>query len=487
MQTKIFKGILLLGIITLSSCDKWLDIQPKGKILLTTAKDYGLLLDNLTSYNYADIAYLDDEAWRNASNISAVWNSWNMVAANMLYLPNSDYDRSLNATGNSGTSGNTFYQETYQKIAKTANNIIYAKGDMKGTQSEINTVVAEAKMLRAYSYFLLINLYAKPYDKATATTDGGVPLKLDPYIETEPNPAKSTVADIYAQIEKDINEAIPDLNNTAQTPYRFNKAAAYALKAKVHLFKKEFDECLDAALKSNGLNNQLYDLVTLVNPVTNKPTTPIYANSAENLYYANALGGTYIGQELIDLFKDALQQYGEGTDVTDARLGLYKRPASSVKDYMYILNWTPTTKEFAPNTAGLTTSEVILMIAECYARKGQNNKVTEVLKPYLESRYKNFVLADFTLPNDITGTVNFVIGERRKELARGWNRFLDLKRLNTEPAYQKVPTRVFPADPAGTPGIPQQTYTLPVNSPLYILPFPSKVLENDKRLTSNTW
>jgi len=278
MQTKILNGIFIIMVMAFSSCNKWLDVQPKGEILLTSASDYGLLFDNITSYDNTDIAYLDDEGWRNASNISAVWNSWNLTAANMLYLSNAEYDRSLNANGNTGTTGTSFFQLMYQRISKTANSIIYAKDKMTGTEAEKKSVIAEAKMLRAYSYFLMINVYAKPYVAATAATDGGVPLKLDPFIETEPDPAKSTVAEVYAQIEKDINEAIPDLNINAKTPYRFNKAAAYALLAKVHLFKKEFDASLAAAIESNKLSSKLYNLVSLVNTSTNKPTSPIYAN-----------------------------------------------------------------------------------------------------------------------------------------------------------------------------------------------------------------
>ncbi len=487
MKTNIFKLTLILALFTFISCDNWLDIHPKGKILLTNAKEYGLLFDNITSYSNSDHAYLDDEAWRNASNITSVWNVWNLVSANMLYLSNDEYDRSLNASGNTGTAGSTLYQVMYQRITKIANTVIYAKDEMDGTPEEIATVVAEAKMMRAFSYFLLINSYAKPYVKATADTDGGVPLKLDPYIETIPKDAKSTVAEVYAQIEKDINEAIPHLNEMAQTPFRFNKAAGYALKAKVHLFKKEIDESIQAALESYKLNNQTFDLVTIANPTTGRPTTPLYANDVENLFFATAGSSTYIGQELIDLFNKSLTDYGQDETVVDARLAFYKHPASSVKDYEYILNWTPIATEYAPNTAGLTTVEVMLMLAEGYARKGDNEQVKKYLKPYFESRYKNYNHADLVLPNDIVSTVQFVINERRKELTRGWNRFLDLKRLNTETEYQKVPTRVFPADPDGSPTVTQQTYTLPVNSPLYILPFPSKVLENDKRLTSNTW
>lgn len=488
MNSKIFTSILVIMMVTLSSCDKWLDIQPKGKILLTSAEEYGLLFDNIITYDNSDIAYLDDEGWRNASNIASVWNAWNLTAANMLYLPNTDFDRSQNATGNSGTSGTTFYQTMYQRIAKTANTIIYEKDKMTGSETEINTVIAEAKMLRAFSYFMLINFYAKPYEKATAASDGGVPLKLDPYIETAPEPAKSTVAEVYAQIEKDISEALPWLNTTAKTPYRFNKAAAYAFKAKMHLFKKEYDECIAAALESNSLNKKTFDLVTVVNTSTNKPKTALTASGDENLFFATtSTAGTYICQELIDLFKSGLQAYGQATTVTDARFDLYKRPSSTVNDYMYMTGWVPNTKEYSPNVVGFTTTEVMLMLAECYARKGQNDKVKEYLKPYLESRYRNYIHANFVLPSDITNTVKFVINERRKELTRGINRFFDLRRLNTEAAYQKVPTRLFPADPVATPGIPQQTYKLPVNSPLYILPFPSKVLENDTRLNSNTW
>lgn len=490
MKISIRNFILIGSLILLGSCEKWLDIQPKGKILLTSADDYGMLLDNTATFSYdiSDITYIDDEMWRNASNIASVWNSWNLVAANMLYLSNADYDRSLNAAGNSGTTGSSLYQVSYGKISKIANTILFEKDNMTGTEAAKKEVIAQAKLLRAFNYFFLINMYAKPYDKATAAKDGGVPLKLDPYIETIPEPAKSSVADVYAQIVKDVTEAIPDLYDQAASPYRFNKAAAYAFLAKVYLFEKEFDKCLDAATQSNTLSHQLWDLAGWVDPVTHKPAYGLYANGSENLYFAKTSSNyTYIGQELIDLFNAGLTAYGQADIVTDAREDLYQRPSSTVYDYKYILGWVPNTKQYSPNVAGFATPEVMLMMAECYARKGQNEKVKEVLEPYFESRYRNYNPADLVLPSDIPGTVKMVIDERRKELTRGMSRFWDLRRLNTEPEYQKVPTRLFPADPASTLTIPRQTYTLPVNSPLYILPFPSKVLENDTRLTSNTW
>lgn len=44
-------------------------------------------------------------------------------------------------------------------------------------------VGGEARFLRAYYYFQLVNLYGKAYDPSTATTDPGVPIKTSAEVE----------------------------------------------------------------------------------------------------------------------------------------------------------------------------------------------------------------------------------------------------------------------------------------------------------------
>ena len=45
-----------------------------------------------------------------------------------------------------------------------ANHVIESRSDIKeGTEEEINQLVGEAYMLRAYVHFLLVNLYGQPY------------------------------------------------------------------------------------------------------------------------------------------------------------------------------------------------------------------------------------------------------------------------------------------------------------------------------------
>lgn len=79
--------------------------------------------------------------------------------------------------------------------------------------------------------------------------------------------------------------------------------------------------------------------------------------------------------------------------------------------------------------------------------------------------------------------VKTIIDERRKELLFGFNRFWDLKRLNTETEYAKTITRVFPIV---TKDVEQKTYTLKPDSRLYIIPFPMDAREKNPNLTLNT-
>lgn len=477
---------LLCSIITLTSCDKWLDIEPKGKIILTNAEEYAQLFDNSTyiAYNITDIAYLDDESMISPQNVLDALNSPSMGSANATF--NAEFDRAEYAYANSGSTSSTFYQTMYQRIAKICNTITVNQNEIKGSESEIAVLVAQAKAYRAFNYFMLVNIYAKPYNAATAATDGGIPVRVDIDMESQAKKPKSSVEEVYQQIEQDLNEAIPDLPETSKTPYRFNKAAGYALKAKVHLFKKEWDECIRAAEQSYALNHATYDLVSRIDAKAHKPIPAIYATGEENLFFATFSTDYYMHPELVSLYKKGLVDYGQSEEVYDMRLDLYKQPRSSVKDYQYTLDYQPSALEYSKNSIGLRTTEVMLMLAECYARKGQTDKMTEYLEPYLISRYANYnpsALRPFTTHTD---AVKFVLRERRKELTMGCNRFFDLRRLNTETDYQTTPTRTIPMDTEATPNLPQQTYTLPVNSPLYVLPFPSKVIANDPRLTSNS-
>ncbi len=493
MKTTIFKYLLTVPFLFLGACENYLDITPKGKVILTTVDEYGKLLDDPSAiiYNVNDITYLNDDEWLSPMAVNNAMTGMDLGAANFMYLEAFNgvpFDRSENAYNNSGNSP-TFYQDCYSRISKIANIIIDNISTMEGAEDQKKILEAQAKLLRAYNYFVLVNFYAKHYDKATAATDGAVALRTTSNME-ETVDAKVSVARIYEQIEKDIQEGLPDLPETAVTPFRFNKAAGYALKAKVHLFKKEFDLCEKAALESYTLNSNVTDLTMLVDPATHLPKTALWATEAENLYFASTAlpnpGYYTIGMDLINL-------YLENGD-NDMRFALYNFPSGIPADnndaaYQASTNFTNRgVNAYAYNGCGLRTSEVMLMLAECYARAGQYDKVKQYLIPLLQKRILNFDPATLVIPNNVTDAVKFVLKERRKELTMGFNRFFDLRRLNTEPDYAVAISRTVPANPNSSylSIMPPKPYSMQSDSPLYVLPFPQKVLDNDPRLTSNT-
>lgn len=107
-------------------------------------------------------------------------------------------------------------------------------------------MIAEAKALRAYFYFELVSMW------------GGVPIRLTQPKGTDYAMAKSTPEEVYAQIHKDLEEAIPNLPKkseyAAAMRFRMSQGAAWALKGKAYLFQKKYAEsakAFDEVIKSN--------------------------------------------------------------------------------------------------------------------------------------------------------------------------------------------------------------------------------------------
>jgi hypothetical protein len=130
----------------------------------------------------------------------------------------------------------------------------------------------------------------------------------------------------------------------------------------------------------------------------------------------------------------------------------------------------------------MKTTEVYLILAECYARDNKLNEAVGVLNTLRAKRILSGTV-NLTVPATRKETMDLVINERRKELLFGFNRFFDLKRLNTETEFAKTVTRVFPLV---NKTVPQKTYTLQPNSRLYIIPFPLSALQKNPKLTLNT-
>ena len=104
--------------------------------------------------------------------------------------------------------------------------------------------IAEAKFIRAYVYFQLLAIFG---DQALLGNDAadGVVLTLDPYSGYNPKNSKgrSTNAECWQQIIKDLTEALPDLPEAvpaASSRVRATKSVAQSLLSRVYLYKASY-------------------------------------------------------------------------------------------------------------------------------------------------------------------------------------------------------------------------------------------------------
>lgn len=466
---KIIIPISTILVLALSACKKYTDLTPKGSLLVETAQDFYNLV-SLPNRGYYDInfRYISDNMWLKESSVLGVTKNNDIV--------NFTFDTSENRVNL--ISSSNFYSQAYLYINRW-NTIISLAGNSKGDDELKARAVGEAKVLRAFDYFHLINVYAKAYDANTAATDGGVCI-MDKY-DLEASPTKGTVQQCYDLIQKDLDEAIPYIQTNPVDVYHPNLAFAWALKAKVHLFKREIAQAKEAALKSLSYKSDLFDMVDLAAKGGPNVVQITAGNNPEVLSYQYMSGynemnfvTTYtISPELRTLF---------GTN--DARFNLFFNTTStSVLDQgAGTAYWSMTYSKFFYPTVGMKTPETYLILAECYARE---DDYVNAMKYLNALRVKRIVSGTVQLPIPATRkeAMNYIIDERRKELWIGFHRFFDLKRLNLEPDYAKTLTRTFPIV---NTAFPKKTYTLAPNSRLYIIPFPANVLKINKSLTLNT-
>jgi starch-binding outer membrane protein, SusD/RagB family len=114
----------------------------------------------------------------------------------------------------------------------------------------VNQRIAEMKFLRAFYHFILAQIY------------GGVPIAdvtIDPSMFATP---RNTLKEVYDFIQKDLNEAIPDLktrNELAPDYGRASKGAAQALLAKCYLYESSYAKYYPGDERFAGLE-QKWDL-----------------------------------------------------------------------------------------------------------------------------------------------------------------------------------------------------------------------------------
>ena len=163
---------------------------------------------------------------------------------------------------------------------------------------------AEALICRAYSMFTLANTFCMAYDPTKASTYLGLPYPLKPETDINATHSRGTLEELYAQINADIEEALPNMNDShlagKAIKYHFNRTAAYAFAARFNLYYQKWEKAKEYATVAlgNDASAALRDLGA-VSTLALEDYYNAYINSSQKcnfmLLTAYSLAGRYFG------------------------------------------------------------------------------------------------------------------------------------------------------------------------------------------------
>lgn len=379
----------------------------------------------------------------------------------------------------------TVWTTPYERIMG-CNIVLDYMDEMRGEEAHKQYVKGEAYALRGFYYFVLVNFFGWPYNDGDPSTHLGVPLKLVS-AATDEMFRRNTVAEVYAQIEKDLLTGAQLMEeNPLKVDYtRLSAPAAYALASRMYLHMDNWDKVIECADKVLAEKPGLLNLVDVREGSVYDRDFDVEILWAGNAGANDDFYNTYMKSDFAPS-TELINLYGQDVDgdLVDIRMQTDSTNSYFVQssDGTTILGAKKSQKSSL--AGGIRTAEVYLNRAEAYCRKyietGDAQYAERALSDLNHLREYRFApgyidkeLADFG--NDGEELLAFCLRERRREMVHEANtRWFDLRRL-------------------GMPRIEHNYYlnhelevfTLEEKDPRYVLPIPERVIEQNPSLQQN--
>lgn len=434
---------------SLSSCvNDWLDVAPSdgtdADAALTSSSDldaartgmYKALKGNSSFVDYygqqffvyGDVHAGDDYQYNNigGSNRASFYYDMNYQTA-------SEFNTST-----------VSWQSPYVVIGRANRIIAAAEGgklsDAVEAKAKIEQYAAESKVLRALAHFDLVRIYGKPYTEDQGASLG-VPL-VTGVLEFNAKPARSTVAEVYTQVVKDLTEAISSNALATETePGYVSVWGAKAILSRVYLNMGDYANALSVAediIKNSGAalwtRDQYFNAWDASTPNESEFLFRLNVAGSDDNNDLNGIGNLqqrdgYKEMVATKKFVDMLT-----SDPKDVRNNMFL-PAKAEKEVIVY----GTNKVFLNKLRGqggnlrnvtivpiIRLSEVYLTAAECAFRNNDKTKAVE----YLNDLVKNRTTTKASLATVDNITLDRILIERRKELIGEGQRYFDALRNN---------------------------------------------------------
>lgn len=328
---------LIMGLFTLS-CSKFLDTKPtttlnKDEIFSSYSALNNYLngaYERVTNSNFCG-CYVqvigdlkgDDAVLNNVYN-----NGWQINEYQYTLTPSS-----------SNSSG--FWAYGY-RVIYICNDIIDNIGNIKDNDQQLkNSILGQAHALRAYTYMELLKLYGEEWMSKNNDVGRGIPLSKGYTLVTAPDLTRSTIGEVSAFIEEDLDKSIntyfPNSPNggVSSTKQYIDINGAKAIAARFYIYREEYAKAYQYSIDviagdgSDLMNETVYlggfntqNVETLWSRIYTATTTGLWASYSG--YY--------------EVLKDDSYQLTKPSVTQNDRIGSGRRSVKFTKEFFDLLN-----------------------------------------------------------------------------------------------------------------------------------------------------
>jgi hypothetical protein len=464
---KLKYSIFMLLVLSISSCQKFLQEDLQG--IYSSATFYKTQGQALLAINsaYNDLLFNNNDnciwVFGDVASDDAVKGS---LAGDQLDI---QYIDQFNVISSNSVLLST-WMRYYDGITR-ANIVLNEVPGISMDAALKARILGEAKFIRAYMYFDLVNIF------------GSIPLKLNPPLtQSDINVPKSSVNNIYTQIETDLIAAAAVLpaTYTSADIGRATKGTALGLLAKAYLYEAKYAQVLTTITSIDSL--QMYQLMPVYRENFQAATQSNQESLFEihhlrgqnpglgnfmNQYFAPRGDSIYQGYAFDAPTQNFVSEFEVADTIVDPRLDYtVGRPGTKwINGENFITSWSPTTyiskKHIQPfsevkdaladgylSYVYMRYADILLFKAEALNESGSTAEalipLNMVRKRARESYLFDSKLAGFgTVPNNLLPDVassdqqvvrTAIRHERRVELGLEFHRFFDLMRYGKQEA-----------------------------------------------------
>jgi hypothetical protein len=437
-----FQTSLLLAILFLSACSKdFLETKPTTQVdagsAVTTVENAKASLNGIHRSMF--MRYNDQGTFGQGTimiNADVLGEDFVFSGqSNGWFLTGYRWIDHRNANG-----GAYFPYQFYYRIISNANVIINGIDKTVGLPADKNNMLGQALAYRGWAYFNLVQLYGKRFVKGAANDGLGVPLVLTN--TTEPQ-GRATVAEVYTQINKDLNTAAGILSNTRPDKSNLNLSVVLGIQARVALTQQEWATAASKAAAARAG----YTLMS---------TAAQFADGSSTWTNPEWMWGSSQIDDQTEYFTAFLAYVSYNFNSTNIRTNpklisrsLYNTmDANDLRRALWVVAPTTSNTVVPPgggraaymnqkfkaksdaNSVGdmpyMRAAEMFLIEAEALARNNDETGSKTVFTTFMRTRVPNYTSSTATGAAYLTEIMN----SRRVELWGEGFRFFDLKRLN---------------------------------------------------------